>query len=83
MKNSVYFADMRTSHRENLMGKIARLLATAGIADRIEEGDLVALKLHFGERGNHAFIRPIFVRRVVDEIRRCGGLPFLTDSSTL
>lgn len=83
MKRNVYFADMRTSHRENLMGKIARLLTQAGIADRIEVGDLVALKLHFGERGNHAFIRPIFVRKVVDEIRRCGGLPFLTDSSTL
>lgn len=83
MKSTVYFADMRTSHKENLMGKIARILTSAGIGDCVEQGDLVALKLHFGERGNHTFIRPIFVRRVVDEIRKCGGLPFLTDSSTL
>lgn len=83
MKSTVYFADMRTSHKENLMDKISRLLTDAGIAGCIEKGDLVALKIHFGERGNHAFIRPIFVRRVVDDVRKYGGLPFLTDSSTL
>lgn len=83
MKSTVYFADMRTSSKENLMGKIARLLNKAGVATRISPGDLVAIKIHFGERGNHTFVRPIFVRRVVDEIKRCGGHPFLTDSSTL
>jgi uncharacterized Fe-S center protein len=49
----------------------------------ITPGDLVAVKLHFGEKGNHTFIRPVFVRRVVDEINKKGGKPFLTDSSTL
>jgi uncharacterized Fe-S center protein len=83
MTSTVYFADMRTSHKENLMGKIGRLLVQAGIANRVHKGDLVAVKVHFGERGNHTFVRPIFVRRVVEEIKKCGGLPFLTDSSTL
>lgn len=83
MASTVFFADMRTSHKENLLGKIARLLAQAGLQKRITTGDLVAIKVHFGERGNHAFVRPIFLRRVVDEIRKCGALPFLTDSSTL
>lgn len=83
MKSTVYFADMRTSQKENLMGKISRLLSRGGVDDRIRQGDIVAIKVHFGERGNHTFVRPIFVRRVVEEIRRCGGLPFLTDSSTL
>jgi uncharacterized Fe-S center protein len=83
MKSLVYFADMRTSHKENLMDKIGRLLVQAGIADRVGAGDLVAVKVHFGERGNHTFVRPIFVRRVVEEIKKCGGMPFLTDSSTL
>jgi uncharacterized Fe-S center protein len=43
----------------------------------------VAVKLHFGERGNHAFVRPIFIRRIVEEIKGCQGKPFLADSSTL
>ena len=83
MKSTVYFADMRSSQTENLLGKIGRLLKKAGLQQIIEAGDLVAVKVHFGERGNHTFVRPIFVRRVVDEIKECGGMPFLTDSSTL
>ena len=83
MPSSVYFADMRASHSENLFAKISKLLVMAGIKKRIATGDLVAVKVHFGERGNHTFIRPIFVRRVVDDLKAQGARPFLTDSSTL
>jgi uncharacterized Fe-S center protein len=81
--SNVYFADMRASHKENLFDKISRLLSLCNLAERIHEGDLTAVKLHFGEKGNSAFIRPIFVRRVVDELKKLGAKPFLTDSSTL
>ncbi|MBT1077292.1 DUF362 domain-containing protein [Geobacter grbiciae] len=83
MPNTVYFADMRTGHKENLFDKIGKLMILAGVRERISTGDLVAVKVHFGERGNHTFIRPIFIRRMVEEIKGCGGKPFLTDSSTL
>ncbi len=81
--SKVYFADMRASHKENLFDKISKLLGLCGLEDRVVEGDLTAVKLHFGEKGNSAFIRPVFVRRVVDEIKNLGARPFLTDSSTL
>lgn len=83
MSSKVFFADMRAGARENLFAKIGRLMREAGLADRLSPGDLVAVKVHFGEKGNHTFVRPIFVRRVVDEIKVCGASPFLTDSSTL
>lgn len=83
MKSTVYFTDMRTSQKENLFAKIGKLMQQCGLRDRIADGDLAAVKVHFGEKGNHTFIRPIFLRRVVDEIKACGGKPFLTDSSTL
>ena len=83
MTGTVFFTDMRTGHRENLFAKIGRLLQSCGLQERIAPDELVAVKIHFGERGNHAFVRPIFIRRVVEEIRACGGKPFLTDSSTL
>ena len=79
----VYFADMRTGHQENLFDKITKLLILVGLNQRVSEGDLTAVKIHFGEKGNHAFIRPIFARRVVEEIKKLGAKPFLTDSSTL
>ncbi|HTP66359.1 MAG TPA: DUF362 domain-containing protein [Geobacteraceae bacterium] len=83
MASRVYFADMRTDCKGSLFVKIGRLLQCCAIDKRIDANDLVAVKVHFGERGNHAFVRPVFVRRVVDEIKSCGGKPFLTDSSTL
>jgi len=79
----VYFADMRAGHKENLFDKIGKLLALAGLGQNVAEGALTAVKIHFGEKGNSAFIRPIFARRVVEEIKKIGARPFLTDSSTL
>jgi uncharacterized Fe-S center protein len=83
MSSTVYFADMRAGMRENLFTKLERLLEGCGLAGIIDHGDLTAIKLHFGEKGGHAYIRPTFVRRVVDQVKASGGKPFLTDSSTL
>lgn len=44
---------------------------------------MVAIKIHFGEKGNNAYINPIYVRKVVDKIKSYGGKPFLTDTNTL
>ncbi len=81
--SNVFFADMRASHKENLFDKITKLLTRCDLAQRVQDGDLTAVKIHFGEKGNSAFIRPIFARRVVDELKKLGAKPFLTDSSTL
>ena len=39
--------------------------------------------MHFGELGNLAFLRPNYVKAVVDLIKDKGGKPFLTDCNTL
>jgi hypothetical protein len=83
MKSNVYFIDLRATHKENLVTKLERLIHTAGLSETIKERDLVAVKLHFGEFGNTAFIRPVFIRRIVDSIKNIGGIPFLTDANTL
>ena len=83
MASTVFCTDLRAGPRENLHDKLERLLDVAGLPQIIGRGDLTAVKLHFGERGGHAYIRPTFVRRVVDRVRALGGKPFLTDSSTL
>jgi uncharacterized Fe-S center protein len=83
MKSNVYFMDLRATAKENLVAKLARLLDTAGLAKTIKKRDLVAVKLHFGEQGNTAFIRPVFIRKIVESIKNIGGVPFLTDANTL
>ena len=79
----VFFTDMRTSLKENLPEKLERLLGHLDLRTLVPDRSLVAIKLHFGEKGNAAFIRPLLVRRVVDHIRSLGGRPFLTDANTL
>jgi uncharacterized protein len=83
MKSQVYFSDLKTGSGKTLLDKVGTLLDRAHLNAKIQERDLVAIKLHFGEKGNTAFVRPIFLRRIVEEIRRYKGKPFLTDSNTL
>jgi uncharacterized Fe-S center protein len=82
-KPSVYFTDLRTTDADNLAAKASRLLKTAGLGTCVKANDLTAVKLHFGEAGNTAFIRPIFVRWIVDAVSALGAKPFLTDANTL
>jgi uncharacterized protein len=83
MKSNVFFSDLKVGFGKTLLDKLAVLLDRAHLKEKIDEKDLVAIKLHFGEKGNTAFIRPLFLRRVVDEIRKYKGKPFLTDTNTL
>lgn len=83
MASTVYFTDFKANSRENIPDKIERLLEAAGIADILSKDDLTAIKLHFGESGNVAFIRPPYIRRVVKTVRKHKAVPFLTDANTL
>ena len=83
-KSKVYFADFRCpSWRENLPQKLARLMMTAGFGDIDMDGKYVAIKMHFGEPGNLAYLRPNWAKAVVDLVKEQGGKPFLTDCNTL
>ncbi|MBW1836370.1 MAG: DUF362 domain-containing protein [Deltaproteobacteria bacterium] len=83
MKSRVYFIDLRATFKENFVAKMERLLKTVGLCGAVKERELVAVKLHFGELGNTAFIRPVFLQKIVKSIRDAGGVPFLTDANTL
>ena len=80
----VYFANLSTEKEStNQSSKINKLFKLLKPETFISKDDLVAIKLHFGEPGSNAFIKPIFVRKIVDIILGLGGKPFLTDANTL
>ncbi|MHC1611167.1 MAG: DUF362 domain-containing protein [Candidatus Methanospirareceae archaeon] len=74
---------MEEVYRLSELDNPARLKALFQAVAGIEEGSLVAVKLHMGELINYRFIRPVFVREIVAAIKEVGGKPFLTDSTTL
>lgn len=84
MASKVYFTNFRTTYRENLPQKLARLVRTAGMLEQINfENKFTAIKIHFGEPGNLSYLRPNYARVIVDLIKNAGGKVFLTDCNTL
>jgi uncharacterized Fe-S center protein len=83
MPAQVWFADMRSSTKQNILTKLDLLLTKAGLEEKVGRKHLVAVKIHFGELGNTAYVRPVYVRRVVERMRRLGARPFLIDTNTL
>jgi uncharacterized Fe-S center protein len=79
----VHFAPVRSPKKLSLVTRAGQLVERAGLRDAIADGDLVAVKLHFGEKGNTAFVQPVYLREVVARIKAHGGKPFLTDANTL
>ena len=81
--SKVYFTNLRTNPNSSLLDKLERLARKAGIAELPMKGNFVAMKIHFGEPGNVAYIRPNFAARMAKLVRDLGGKPFLTDCNTL
>lgn len=81
--SKVYFTDMRAKNGDNLLSKLQRLIKTAGIGTIDFQDKYVAIKMHFGEPGNLAFLRPNYAKAVADVVKELGGKPFLTDCNTL
>lgn len=81
--SKVFFTDMRSCNGETMPHKLRRLIRAAGIGDIDFDGKFTAIKIHFGELGNLAFLRPNWARVVVDQVKELGGRPFLTDCNTL
>ena len=81
--SKVYFTDFRTVADIPITEKLKKLCRKAGIGSIDMEGKFVAIKMHFGELGNLAFLRPNYARAIVELVKEAGGIPFLTDCNTL
>ena len=82
-KPTVYFTDLRTSPGNSLPRKLVKLVRRAGIEQIDFKDKFTAIKLHFGEPGNVAYIRHNYVAAIADLLKELGAKVFLTDSNTL
>lgn len=83
MTADVFFMDLEATSKENLLQKLSRLIKKAGIGDILTDNDLTGVKIHFGEQGNTAYIRPVFIRKIIQTLKEFKVRPFLTDANTL
>ncbi|MDR2622746.1 MAG: DUF362 domain-containing protein [Dysgonamonadaceae bacterium] len=83
MSSKVYFTDMRTKPGRNLLDKLEILIKKAGIEQIDFKDKFTAIKIHFGEPGNLAYIRANYAARLSGFLLKKQAKPFLTDSNTL
>jgi uncharacterized Fe-S center protein len=84
MHDKIYFLPL--THRENpssITRKLKILFDQSGAGSQFQRGVYVAVKTHFGERGNMTYLHPVLVKVVVDKLKQDGTIPFLTETSTL
>ncbi|WP_421903913.1 DUF362 domain-containing protein [Maridesulfovibrio sp.] len=81
--SKVYFWNLRTTRKSPHALKMKKLLKQSGLNAIIDPGNLVALKVHFGESGNTGYLNALNLRPIVDFLKKAGAKPFFTDTSTL
>lgn len=82
-KAKVYFTSFKTRVEDPLPNKLERLIKAAGIGNIDMNNKYVAIKIHFGEPGNLAYLRPNWAYKVQEVVKSLNGKPFLTDCNTL
>jgi len=83
MTSKLYFIDSRVEkfdYRYSVLGRLERILEKIDLGRYFSKDDLVPLKMHLGNLGAHHTLRPNFVRLVVDQLKKIGAKPFVTDS---
>jgi len=84
MGKPVYFVALpQASDMEQRVRATERLLASCGLERIVASNDRTAVKIHVGEKNNDTHVGPEIVKAVVDWVRKAGGSPFLTETSTL
>ena len=81
--SQVYFVDARSRNSDqSLLSKLDSLFDSLGLSKGLS-GKKVGIKTHVGAPLCTRYIRPVFVRKIVDMVRESGGEPFVTDTTTL
>lgn len=84
MRSPVYFiAASGVESPDILAEKAEKIYMRLGLETEIKPNAFVALKIHFGEKGNTGFIKPLWLRRIIGSIKRKTSRVFITDTNTL
>jgi uncharacterized Fe-S center protein len=82
-KSVVYFSDRNSQPYYNMLDKLEHVFQELGLNDAIKPGYKVMIKTHFGAWGNTNYIRPAYVRKIVDLVKSLGAHPVVAESCGL
>ena len=82
-KSRLYFTSARAPHfsyTASMPAKLDQIIEKLKFEKHFNKGEMVAVKMHFGNPGTHRTIPPVFVRQVVDALKSIDARPFVADS---
>jgi uncharacterized Fe-S center protein len=83
-KSKVFFIPARAEDGPAALSrKTAAAYLKTGLQDKLEKGDFLALKIHFGEKHNTGHIKPEWLVDLSNVVGKRTTRAFLTDSNTL
>jgi len=83
VKTKVYFIRAVEGSRDEVKRKLSSLIQQSQILNFIPFKSNVVIKMHFGEEGNTGFVKPQYVKVIVDEVKKRESLVLLADTNTL
>ncbi|MGA8572767.1 MAG: DUF362 domain-containing protein [Desulfobaccales bacterium] len=80
----VWFSEANaTNWTESMICKTKDLFYEAKLNECFQKGDEVAIKIHYGEWNRTAILRPEYIAAIVEEVKSCGGNPYVVNDTTL
>lgn len=84
MPSKIYFVPAKGEEGNvSLAQKAEKIFLMTGLKEQIEKDSFVAIKIHFGEKGNTGFIKPQWLVNIISQIKSVTSRVFITDSNTL
>ncbi len=81
--SKVWYAPLTNSDDTTISQNVLKLFNEANFASILEPNEFTAIKIHFGEKKNIGHIKPNWIKPLINEIKKGGTKPFLTDTNTL
>lgn len=80
----VYFTPLSENETDaTLVEKTKTLAHHLGLSSLLNRETLVAIKQHFGEKGNENFLTPVVAKCFVEMVKEQGAWPLLVETNTL
>jgi uncharacterized Fe-S center protein len=84
LKSRVFFVPGNGKEEPTVLSrKVEKLYLAMGLDGKIERDAFVALKIHFGEKGNTGYIRPDWLEKMIYRLRQRTNRAYFTDTNTL
>lgn len=84
MASEVFFIRAsRSEGNETIAKKAEKIFLKIGFNKKIESNSFIACKIHFGEKGNSGYIKPLWLSKIIKQIGKKTKRAFFTDTNTL